>query len=108
MAYLRPDGAVTWRNRDASGSLEVRVKLDTLRSTPAWTSEDETDLIVLARDPSATSLPVEWTLTAKPYGTHNEGSFELPVASIAAVELFRAAEAAERVEDPEPPAPATD
>ncbi|WP_415678800.1 hypothetical protein [Tsukamurella hominis] len=108
LAYLRPDGAVTWRNRDASGSLEVRVKLDTLRSTPAWTSEDETDLIVLARDPSATSLPVEWTLTAKPYGTHNEGSFELPVASIAAVELFRAAEAAERVEDPEPPAPATD
>lgn len=66
-----------WENQE-DRSLHITVELEHLRPETPWTSP--ADLVVLALNAEATSLPVRWRATARGYHETFEGTAEVPVS----------------------------
>lgn len=77
---------VAWDNRGRDA--EVELTPDSFRPNVGWTS-DQDDYVVVARDPSASSVRVTWVLTEEGNDVVTRGELRVPTAeTIDAADLF--------------------
>lgn len=81
------ESSTHWENDGED--LVIKLSPRHLRPDTDWTSERD-ELVVVSKDPNATSLTLEWSLTASNLSRRHEGGSQLSVTRVADVEeLFQ-------------------